>query len=141
MVEWHCSFATPPDTFNQNIFHIEAFKFQSTDPILKSDTSSCMIPFTRVGNLIVVQASVNSIFGNFILDTGSPHLVLNTTYFRDYPLLFTKDEEQTTITGRAGIVERTMVKHFTLGTLHYYRAEADWRFYLLFSLQITNFLK
>lgn len=61
----------------------------------------------------------------FHSDTGSPHLVLNSTYFRDYPLIFNNHEVQTTITGNADIVERTEVGHFTLGTLHYYRAEAD----------------
>jgi hypothetical protein len=56
------------------------------------DSSSGVIPFTRAGNLIVVKAKVDTMEGNFILDTGSPHLVLNLTYFRDYPSTWSQSE-------------------------------------------------
>src|SRR5215207_700895 len=61
---------------------------------LLSDSSSCIIPFNRVGNLIVIKAKVDTTEGNFILDTGAPHLVLNLTYFRDYPITTRADEDQ-----------------------------------------------
>jgi hypothetical protein len=96
-----------------------------SDPIIRSDTSSCVIPFTRVGNLILVKARIDSIVGNFILDTGAPHLILNITYFRDYPLTQHQDEWQTGSTGTGAPINRTMIDKFTLGTIHYSRAEAD----------------
>lgn len=41
------------------------------------------IPLKRVGNLFLLEATVDSLHGNFILDTGAPHLILNQTYFRN----------------------------------------------------------
>lgn len=55
------------------------------EPFVKTASRHCVIPFTRAGNLIVLRARADSIEGNFILDTGAPKLVLNMTYFRDYP--------------------------------------------------------
>lgn len=46
------------------------------------DFKTLVIPIKRIQNLIVVEARIDSIIGNFILDTGSPILVLNKTYFR-----------------------------------------------------------
>src|SRR5690242_9151111 len=66
---------------------------------LASDSVSCIIPFNRIGNLIVVKAKVDTVEGNFILDTGAPGLVLNLTYFRDYPITALHDGEQTSIAG------------------------------------------
>ena len=54
--------------------------------LLANDSSSCIIPFSRAGNLIVVKAKADTIEGNFILDTGAPNLVLNIIYFRDNPM-------------------------------------------------------
>lgn len=39
------------------------------------------IPFQMAGKLILVQAKIGSISGNFILDTGTSHLVLNAKYY------------------------------------------------------------
>ncbi|HYH13741.1 MAG TPA: hypothetical protein VD794_00880, partial [Flavisolibacter sp.] len=65
-------------TLHQKIFRLP---YNVSDPVIRSDTASCVIPFTRVGNLILVKAHIDSIVGNFILDTGAPHLILNITYF------------------------------------------------------------
>lgn len=39
------------------------------------------IPFKLAGKVIIIPATVNGISGNFILDTGIPHAVLNAAYF------------------------------------------------------------
>jgi hypothetical protein len=88
------------------------------------DSSSSIIPFSRAGNLIVVQASVDSIQGNFILDTGAPHLVLNITYFRDYPQHIAEGE-QTSMTGNTAALVRTTVKEVSFGAINYFNMEAD----------------
>jgi hypothetical protein len=44
--------------------------------------NTLVIPIRRVNNLIVIEARIDTVIGNFILDTGSPHLVLNQTYYR-----------------------------------------------------------
>jgi predicted aspartyl protease len=42
-----------------------------------------VIPLKRAGNLIMVEAMIDSIYGNLILDSGSASVVLNNIYFRD----------------------------------------------------------
>ena len=46
-----------------------------------SGINTIYIPFTLVGQLIVVEARVDTITGNFIMDTGAERLVLNQQYF------------------------------------------------------------
>jgi hypothetical protein len=40
-----------------------------------------IIPFELAGRIIVVQAEVNGIAGNFLLDSGAPVIMLNRSYF------------------------------------------------------------
>jgi hypothetical protein len=102
-----------------------------TDPgkmelsFMAEDSATSVIAFNRVGNLILIKAKVDTTEGNFILDTGAPHLVLNITYFRDYPATQIQDAEQTGITGTGSSVSRTMVKDLQLGQLNYYQVQAD----------------
>jgi len=42
---------------------------------------STPIPFQWAGKLMLIKAKVNGLVGNFILDTGTSHLVLNDQYF------------------------------------------------------------
>lgn len=76
---------------------------------LAEDSGSCSIPFSRAGNLILIRAKADSTEGNFILDTGAPGLVLNITYFRDYPVTTDHQEEQSGITGAVAAMKRTQV--------------------------------
>jgi len=92
---------------------------------LSIDSASCIIPFNRVGNLIVVKAKADTIEGNFILDTGAPGLVLNITYFRDYPMVSHHDGEERTITGGTNGIQQTTIKEFWFGALQYFSTEAD----------------
>ncbi len=41
------------------------------------------LPFVKVGNLILVEAEVHGIKGQFVLDTGTPTLWLNSIYFEE----------------------------------------------------------
>jgi Aspartyl protease len=92
---------------------------------VQTDSSSCIIPFSLSGKIILVQGRADSMLGNFILDTGAPNLVLNSTYFRSYPVTVSHDENQASITGQGDMIERTVIREFQLGTLHYHRTEAD----------------
>jgi hypothetical protein len=95
-----------------------------TDPVIRMDSATAVIPFTRAGNLILIQARVDTIEGNFILDTGAPNLVLNLTYFRQYPARYT-DAQEGGITGSVNGQQGTTVDHFLMGGVHYYHLEAD----------------
>lgn len=92
---------------------------------LANDSISCIIPFNRVGNLIVLKARADTTEGNFILDTGAPGLVLNITYFRNYPIAAQHDGEQASIAGSTNGLQRTTIKDLSFGTLQYVRTEAD----------------
>jgi hypothetical protein len=98
---------------------------QLRDPILRPDTSNCTIPFNLVGKLIIIQATADTSSGNFILDTGAPGLVLNNTYFRRYPVMVQHNSSRSDVNGTGGQQETTVVPHFQLGTMHYYRMDAD----------------
>ena len=63
--------------------------------------------------------------GNFILDTGAPGLVLNNTYFRDYPVRVPHGGTRSDINGGGEHLEQTTVAHFRFGAMHYYRMSAD----------------
>ncbi|MGN6293875.1 MAG: aspartyl protease family protein [Chitinophagaceae bacterium] len=96
------------------------------DPIITTDSANCVIPFTRVGNLIVVKGEVDGMEGNFILDTGAPKLILNLTYFRDHASSSSAAERESGgITGGTAGAEPTMVTKFSFGPVHYQKVEAD----------------
>jgi len=92
---------------------------------LRTDTPGFTIPFSRAGNLIVIKARADSTEGNFILDTGAPGLVLNLTYFRDYPTTSESTSEQTGITGSSATALKTTVKEFNLGKFYFDNVRAD----------------
>lgn len=90
-----------------------------------ADSVSCVIPFSRAGNLILIRAKADTSYGNFILDTGAPGLVLNLTYFRDYPSHTESNEEQSGITGTVSAVRKTQVNRFQFGCIQTEAVAAD----------------
>lgn len=95
------------------------------DYIIPAEAQSGTIPFTRAGNLIIIQAMVDSVSGNFILDTGAPGLILNLTYFRDYKGSDRADADAIGITGGASVGSPTMVKKLNFGAFAYTQVNAD----------------
>jgi hypothetical protein len=89
------------------------------------DSSSCIIPFSRAGNLVLIKAKADTTEGNFILDTGCPHLVLNLTYFRSYPVINAPEEERNTMSGTISSVMQAVVKEFSFGSIKHVRLNAD----------------
>ncbi len=81
------------------------------------------IPFRMVGGLILIEAEIDSIRGNFILDTGAPYLVLNSTYFRAY------EKESgalvSGITGGGAAQLTTIIPKLELRGISYSDVEAD----------------
>src|SRR5688500_8317789 len=102
--------ALPVRSFKNHTFTDSSQKLflnLSSDRIVTTDSSTCIIPFSRAGNLILIKGRADTTEGNFILDTGAPHLVLNITYFRNYPSTVIADAEQAGITGAVTSVTRT----------------------------------
>jgi hypothetical protein len=100
-------------------------KQYNSEPIFKADSPTCVLSFSRAGNLILVKAKADTTEGNFILDTGAPGLVLNLTYFRNYATTFHADEEQSSMVSNTGAVSKTTIKELVLGSFHYFKVEAD----------------
>lgn len=96
------------------------------DPVIKADSADLVIPFNRAGNLILIKARIDSVEGNFVLDTGAPRLVLNMTYFRDLPLLNdAPDEHAGGITGGAGASNPTAIRELKMGGITFSKLNAD----------------
>ena len=87
------------------------------------DFKTIVVPIKRVGNLIVVEAQLDTVEGNFILDTGAPGLVLNSTYFRNLP--HGHEKESGGINGQASNCFTTTVHNLSILDLHYDKLMAD----------------
>lgn len=70
--------AHPPIKKDRPVFNLAIFYSKDS----RTDFETLVVPIKRVQNLIVIEAQIDTLIGNFILDTGSPTLVLNKTYFR-----------------------------------------------------------
>ncbi len=99
----------------------------SSEPVIETDSADFIVPFSRAGNLILIKAKADQVEGSFILDTGAPGLILNTTYFRDYPVLegSTNGEQSGGITGSITDYGRTLIRKLSFGAVHYHKVEAD----------------
>ncbi|GAA4313858.1 hypothetical protein GCM10023149_09780 [Mucilaginibacter gynuensis] len=97
--------------------------YDDPDPDPQGDFKTLVIPIKRAGNLIIVEAKVDSVAGNFVLDTGAPHLVLNATYFRDMPPIM--NQESGGINGEVSNTFTTEVTNFSIFDLYYKRLKAD----------------
>jgi predicted aspartyl protease len=95
------------------------------DPMLVTDSADCVIPFTRAGNLILIRGRADTTEGNFILDTGAPHLVLNITYFRNYSATTSSELETGGVTGGMAAVVKSSVDSFSFGPVRYSKLDCD----------------
>jgi predicted aspartyl protease len=94
-----------------------------SDPVPIWEKDRVRMPFRFAGNLILIQVKVDTLVGDFILDTGAPHLVLNRTYFRNYPMY--GEVMAAGITGSAGTGSQTRVEKLDFGGLHFENVDAD----------------
>jgi len=97
-------------------------KIINIDPDPYGDFKTITVPIKRAGSLIIIEAQLDTLIGNFILDTGAPGLVLNETYFRDAP--HDNEKEAGGINGRAHTFSTT-VRNLAILDLHYDRLTAD----------------
>lgn len=118
------AFATALDTAHRPGIQDIHFPDMRLSPEAK-DSSSFILPFSRVGNLILIRAKADSVEGNFILDTGCPSLVLNITYFRNYPVTSDENTESQGMTGPATAAEHIAIRDFHFGTIQEYNIKAS----------------
>lgn len=90
------------------------------------DSLSFSIPFSRIGNLILIKAKADSTEGNFVLDTGCPGLVLNRTWFRHYRTTLDQGAETQGITGTSSVItEQAEIKNFSFGSMQEHNIKAN----------------
>ncbi len=94
-----------------------------TDPIPIMDAEVQVIPFKRAGRLIIIEAEVDSLKGNFIFDTGAPYLVLNKTYFRNYRKR--RERKASGITGNSTTANSLRINQLNIRKINYSNIEAD----------------
>ena len=94
------------------------------DPVITTESADFVLPFSRVGNLMLIKAKADTVEGSFILDTGAPGLILNMTYFRNYPVTESYADGGG-ITGTVDGYGHTKVKKLSFGSVSYHNVEAD----------------
>ena len=92
------------------------------DPCPSGNFTSLVIPLKRAQNLLIVEARVNGMTGNFVLDTGAPNLVLNKTYFRNGKA---SSSATVGITGEEGTVYHTTIESLAIQDLYFTALSAD----------------
>ncbi|MBK7097066.1 MAG: aspartyl protease family protein [Sphingobacteriales bacterium] len=103
---------------------IQSLKIEPLQNDSKEDSVSFLVPFSKIGSLIILKGKVDTQEGNFILDTGCPKLLLNLTYFRHY-------NQTNTETARQGIgtsdVEafQTSIDQFSFGNYAFTNIDAE----------------
>jgi predicted aspartyl protease len=95
----------------------------SKPPLPVGDFQSVVIPIKRVQNLMVIEAMIDDQWGNFILDTGAPHLVLNKTYFRRGKLA--DGTMSAGVTGSGSSVYHLLIDSLVISHLSYHNVDAD----------------
>lgn len=100
-------------------------KIKPVDPTPLGEFTKISIPLKRAGNLILIDAKIDSIEGSLVFDTGASTLVLNQTYFRNaWPA-----DDLASASGVNGLLEgpvlRTNVSRFTLSELYFENLRAD----------------
>lgn len=110
--------------FSDSLLPLKSMRLAS-DPIVSCDSFTAVIPFTKAGNLILVKANADGVVGNFILDTGAPGLVLNLSYFREFPSISVVSQEQGGITGSIAAADPTLINSLSFGPIKYSTIEAD----------------
>ena len=96
---------------------------QSYDPLFKFNVDSVVIPLKRAGRLFLIEAKVDGIEGNLVLDTGAGRLVINSTYFRNH--VKTGGTNSSGITGSVGKVSQITVEKIEFANLLYENLRAD----------------
>jgi predicted aspartyl protease len=92
------------------------------EPILSE--SHYVLPFTMAGRLMLIEATIDTFTGNFILDTGAPHLVLNKSWFRAYGTQAYASAGGG-VTGQINEVFGAQVRQLNIGKIRYNQVEAD----------------
>lgn len=89
----------------------------------KGNFETLIIPIKRVDRLLLIEARIDTMQGNFIIDTGAPDLILNHTYFRKYWV--SSDAIASNVGGLpSGPVKNTWIDQLEIRELRFERIKA-----------------
>ncbi len=94
---------------------------QDPKPIYTFDVLT--LPLKRAGNLLLVEAKVDSVLGDFIFDTGAASLVLNKMYFPSARKV--SATQASGITGAIGYQQEVQVGELQIKGLSFKKFSAD----------------
>lgn len=97
-----------------------AAEIRDPEPIYQFE--SLTLPLKRAGKLLLTEATVDGVTGDFIFDTGASGLVLNKHYFPGAVRI--SGAVASGVTGNSGAAWRTEVKELTLRDLTFREIEA-----------------
>lgn len=97
--------------------------FCPSDPIIEGDWDRLVLPLKRNGNLLLLQGQIDSIQGDFIVDTGAPYLILNSSYFRHYASR--QNIQASGVNSGVMNAQRGFVNRLELGDLSYSQVDCD----------------
>jgi hypothetical protein len=116
-------FGNEPDAGMQVAFFNVTGNIRTESFIADNNTESMVIPLKRAGNLILIEAIIDSIPGNLILDSGSGALLLNSMYFRKGRT--SGELIAGGVTGSTGTVSRIRVNQLQISEMIFSNVEAD----------------
>ena len=96
---------------------------KANKPVAQGYSKPLIIPIKKAGNLLLIEAKLDGVTGYFILDTGAPYLVLNSTYFRNYPHI--QDYAALGVNNVEVDIFRTRVDRLEIRNLFYENLDAD----------------
>lgn len=81
------------------------------------DFDTVVIPIKRADQLILIEAEIDGVKGDFIFDTGAPGLVLNASYYRQDAVA--RVRESVGIAGSSALVYETKVKKLQIKEMYF----------------------
>lgn len=119
-----------PSGYGVPVGHLSPLCNQSTGLLLaagpfdeQGDVNRVVIPLKRAGRLLLIEAEVDGMVGNFVFDTGADKLVLNKTYFRKN--LQPVEEPGGGVAGGARMTYKTHVEQLQASGLLFENLTAD----------------
>jgi len=111
-------------------FQVFATETKAGPPLIFSkaeivNATTTRIPFKTVDQLIVVEAELIGQLGNFIIDTGSETLILNSKYFNTNSPFYNTDKETNGVHGTIELVKERYIKALSINELNLKRLKAD----------------
>lgn len=123
--EQHISIAASPEyTADWTAYRsFSPFLMEDFEASVQESRNLIVIPLKRAGNLILLEAIIDGVSGNLILDSGSSSIVLNSMYFRQGRSVAHMTAGG--MTGSTGTLTTVRINNMQMSELIFSRLEAN----------------